>query len=330
MSIDRFDPSSRRSFLRAAGMLAGGALAARYTPAGVVALDAAAARQQAAAGANVLEQRRAQMGAVPIATTKLGDNLVMLSGPGGNVVVLYGADGKVVVDSFVRPAWPKLKSVLDGLNRAPVATLINTHWHFDHTDNNASFHTAGATILAHDNTKKRLSEPHDLLGMHFDPSPADALPNGTFADRRLVQANKEQVAMFYIPPAHTDTDIAVQFRHANVLHLGDVFFNGFYPFIDASTGGNIDGMVVGAERATKLVDSSTKVVPGHGPLGDRAALDRYRTMLSSVREKVFTMKKGGKSLQEVQAAKPTADFDATWGKGMMSANDFVALVFNTL
>ncbi len=326
---DRFDASSRRCFLRAAGVLAGGALATRYAP-GFAPLDAEAAWQQAKTAGNALAERRAQLGATPIETTKLGDNIVMLSGPGGNVVVLYGGDGKVVVDSFVLPAWPKLKSTLDGLNSAPIATLIDTHWHFDHTDNNGHLHTAGATIVAHENTKKRLSEPHDLVGMHFDPAPPDALPTATFADRRMVQANKEQIALFFVPPAHTDTDIVVQFRNANVLHLGDVFFNGFYPFIDASTGGNIDGMISGAERALKLVDSRTRVVPGHGPLGDRAALDRYRTMLATVREKVFALKKSGKSLKEVQAAKPTADFDATWGKRTMGPDDFVALVFNTL
>ena len=319
--------ASRRSFLRTAGVLAGGALAARYASA--AGIDAGAAAMGQAAG-DVLASRRAQMGAAPIETTKLGDNIVMLSGPGGNVVVLYGDDGKIVVDGFVQPAWPKLKSTLDGLHAAPVATLVDTHWHFDHADNNANFHRAGAMILAHENTKTRLSESHDLLGMHFDPAPADALPNGTFADRRLVQANKEQIGLLHVPPAHTDTDVSVHFQHANVLHMGDVFFNGFYPFIDASTGGNIDGMIAGADRAVKLVDSRTKVVPGHGPLGDRAALDRYRTMLSAVRERVMKLKKEGKSLQEVQAAKPTAEFDAAWGKGMLAANDFVALVFNTL
>lgn len=325
------DDFSRRSFLRTTATIGAGALVARYAPSGLIDVEARAAlRQAAAAQKDPLAARRAQMGSAPIQSTQLGSGLVMLSGPGGNVVVLHGSQGKIVVDSFVQPAWPALKSTLDKLPGGALKTLIDTHWHFDHTDNNGNFHQAGATIIAHDNTKKRMTESHDLLGMHFDPSPASALPTETFPDRQLLRANGEEIAMFYVPPAHTDGDIVVQYRNANVLHMGDVFFNGFYPFIDASTGGNIHGMVNGAERALKLTNARTKVVPGHGPLGDRAALDRYRAMLAAVRDTVGKLKGSGQSLEQVQAAKPTAQFDETWGKGMMAPNDFVALVYTTL
>jgi glyoxylase-like metal-dependent hydrolase (beta-lactamase superfamily II) len=175
-----------------------------------------------------------------------------------------------------------------------------------------------------------MSETHDLLGMHFAPSPAAALPTETFASRQLLRASGEEIALFYVPPAHTDTDIVVQYRGANVVHLGDLFFNGFYPFIDAGTGGNINGMVMAAERAMRIVNSKTKVVPGHGPLADHDALNRYRTMLATVRDNVLKLKDSGKSLKQVQAAKPTAKFDEAWGKGMIPPNDFVALVYNTL
>src|SRR5207248_65143 len=129
--------------------------------------EALFAQQASTAPGHAIDQMRAQMAAAPIEMMKLGDNLTLLSGPGGNVVVLTGQDGKIVVDSFVQPVWPKLKQLLDGMGGAPIKTLIDTHWHFDHTDNNASFHQAGAQILAHENTKKRLSETHDMLGMHF-------------------------------------------------------------------------------------------------------------------------------------------------------------------
>jgi len=323
--------SSRRQFLYYAGLCAGGATVLRYAPAGLIATPTYAKMLQAAAvQADPLAAMRAQKGAVPIETTKLGDRLVMLSGPGGNVVVLHGPDGKVVVDSFLLPAWPRLKSTLDALDGGPVKTLIDTHWHFDHVDNNANFHAAGAGVLAHTNTKKRLTESHDLLGMHFDPAPAAALPTDTFTDKRSITVNGEVVALSYVPPAHTDTDIFVHYTKANVLHMGDVFFNGMYPFIDTSTGGNINGMIAGADRALAMTNARTKIVPGHGPLSDHAGLLKYRKVIGTIRDRVRTQKRAKKTLAQVQASKPSAEFDATWGKGMMAPNDFVALVYNTL
>jgi len=323
--------SSRRQFLYCAGLFAGGATVLRYAPRGVIAAPIyAKMRQAAATQADALTAMRAQMGGMPIETTKLADRLVMLSGPGGNVVVLHGPDGKLVVDSFLQPAWPRLKSMLDGLNGGPVKTLIDTHWHFDHSDNNGNFHAAGAAVLAHTNTKKRLMEPHDMVGMHFDPAPAAAWPTDTFTDKRSLTVNGEIVALSYVPPAHTDTDIFVHYAKANVLHMGDVFFNGMYPFIDASTGGNINGMIAGTDRALAMTNARTKIVPGHGPLSDHAGLLRYRKVIGTIRDRVRSQKRAKKTLAQVQASKPSADFDATWGKGMMAPNDFVALVYNTL
>ena len=322
--------SSRRTFFRSAGALAGGALLARYAPAGTAEAVLNATARQAGAQPDPVAAMRAQMGATPIESTALANRLVMLSGPGGNVVVLHGPDGKIVVDSFVQPAWPRLKVLLDGLDDAPVRTLIDTHWHFDHTDNNASFRAAGAGIVAHENTKTRLSQPHDLLGMHFEPSAPAALPTETFGATRDIRTNGQEIHLLKVDSAHTDTDIFVHFATSNVLHMGDLFFNGFYPFIDAGTGGNINGMIDGADRALAMSDATTKIVPGHGPLGDRAALQNYRNMLATVRDRVRAQKHGGKTLADVQAAKPSAEFDAAWGKGMMSADAFIALVFSTL
>ena len=326
MNDRRFD--TRREFLRGTGLLGGAALIASYTP-GVVEAVVAHGRQ-APAPDPLVEKMRAQMGAAPIETTKLAEGVVMLSGPGGNVVVLTGREGKIVVDSFVQPAWPRLKSTLDGLDGSPIKTLIDTHWHFDHADNNANFRAAGAGILAHENTRKRLTETHDVLGMHFEPAPPAALPTETFADRRTVSANGEQIILAHVPPAHTDTDIMVHFTKANVLHMGDLFFNGTYPFIDATTRGNINGMIGGAARALQMVDDRTKIVPGHGPVGDRATLQKYRTMMLTVRDRVRAQKTKGAALEQVQASKPTAEFDTDWGKGMISGDVFVALVYNTL
>jgi cyclase len=310
---------SRRDFLRTAGAFGAAAFAAAYLPA-----------DRLLAQGNSLESMRAQMGATPIQKQALGPGLTLFYGPGGNVVVLQSPVGKYVVDGFVKPAWDKLKAELDALDGSPIKTMIDTHWHFDHADNNANLRNAGASVIAHDNTQKRLMEPHDLIGIHFDPVPSAELPTKTFPSGLTLNATVEQIRLDRVAPAHTDTDIFVYFPKANVLHMGDVFFNGFYPFIDASTGGHIDGMIDGAQAAMKVVNGMTKIVPGHGPVGTRATLEAYAHMLTTIRDKVRALKMSGKSLADVQAAKPSAEFDAAWGKGMMNADSFVALVYGTV
>ena len=314
---------TRRDLLRSS---IGSAIIYPFASRSVPDLLASAGRQ----AADPVAQMRAQMGAQPIVSARLSDSLTLLSGPGGNVVVLNGREGKIVVDSFVQPAFGAFKQALDKMGAAPIRLLIDTHWHMDHTDNNANFRGAGAAILAHVNTKKRLSEAHDVLGMHFPAAPSSALPTQTFLDVRKMQMNGEPLEAGRIPPAHTDTDIYIHFKRSNVLHLGDVFFNGVYPFIDAGTGGHINGQIGGATLALKLADNSTKIVPGHGPLADKAALTAYRDMLVTVRDRVKKLKAGGRSLVEVVAAKPTAEFDAAWGKGMMQPNDFIGIVYSTV
>lgn len=319
---------SRREFLRSAAVIAAaGAVLRRLSPVDAASVEAT---QGGAAPTDAGVALRARMGSLPIAINRLTDRLVMLSGPGGNVVVLYGSDGKLVVDSFMQPAWPQLKSTLDGLAGGATRTLIDTHWHLDHVDNNAHFRETGATVLAHVNTKTRLTQSHDLLGMHFEPVPAAGLPTDTFSDRRSLTMNGELVAVTHVPPAHTDSDLFVHYTRANVLHMGDVFHNGGYPFIDVSTGGNINGLIAGADRALAMTNARTRIVPGHGPLSDHAGLLKYRRVIATIRDRVREMKRGKKTLAQVQAAKPSAQFDAQWGKGMMSPTDFVALVYNTL
>ena len=319
---------TRRQLIRTTMALGGTAFVAHLLPASIG--RAYALARQSAAPVDPLAAARAQMAAAPIEALRLSGALTMLSGPGGNVVVLNGPDGKIVVDTFVQGVWPTLKQALDTMGNAPVTLVIDTHWHFDHADNNESFRSAGAGILAHENTRTRLSQSHDLLGMHFDPASAAALPTDTFTQTRTMQANGERLDLGYIPPAHTDTDIYVHYTSANVLHMGDVFFNGMFPFIDASTGGSIDGTIAGAERMLAMANVTTKIVPGHGPLGNRAALSTYRDVLVDVRARVQKLKGEGRSLQDVVAAKPTADLDATWGQGFMQPDDFVAIVYNTL
>ena len=326
-------PSTRRELLRTGTAFLGAGVVASIAPHNLFAYpQPPLGNAQQAAATDPLTQMRAQMAAIPLETLKLRDNLFMLHGPGGNMVVLNGSDGKILVDSSFSSVAPKLKQSMDALGNAPLKVLINTHWHFDHTDGNQAMHEAGALILAHENTRKRMSTPQTVaaLGMRFDASPAAALPQQTFSDTFKLYFDGEELSLSYVPPAHTDTDIFVHYHQGNVLHMGDLWFNGTYPFIDASTGGNINGMIVGATRGISVADTDTKIVPGHGPMGDKAALTKYRDMLTTVRDRVQTLKSSGKSLPDVIAAKPTADLDDQWGKGFMKSEFFVTIVYQTL
>ena len=324
--------TTRRDMLRDSAVFAGGSFLAQLLPASLLRASAPGYARQAAPASDPVASIRAQMGSAPIQSQKLTDNMTLLSGPGGNVVVLNGPHGKFLIDTFLSPAWPRLQETLGGLGNEALKLVINTHWHFDHTDNNASLHAAGATVLAHENTKKRMSEPHTLpiLNLHFPPSPLEALPQQTFAASHKLQANGETLMLQYIPPAHTDTDIYVHFQQANVIHMGDTFFNGIYPFIDGGTGGKINGMIAAAEKILLVADNHSKIVPGHGPLGNKAELTKFRDMLVTARDRVQKLKSAGKSVDEAVAEKPLVDLDAVWGKGMLNSDLFVQLVYLTL
>jgi cyclase len=275
---------------------------------------------------------RAQVGAAPITTQPLAENLTLLSGPGGNVVVLHGSDGLVVVDTFAAPAWPRLEQSLHAFGAGPVKFVINTHWHFDHTDNNAPLHAAGATVVAHENTRRRMSAPQHItiLDLDFPASPAAALPQRVFKDGYKLEANGERLEVSHVAPAHTDTDVILQFERANLLQAGDVFFNGRYPLIDGSTGGRVDGMIAGCDRLLALAAADTRIVPGHGALATRADLVKYRDMLATAADRVRKLKASGKTLEESIAAKPFTDLDGDWGKGRFKGDDFVKIVYLTL
>ena len=316
---------TRRELLLTGAATVAGAVWTRLVPPGF-------AQQPAPSPAGRLAAFRAQIAASAIKPLKLADNITMLSGPGGNVVVLDGPDGRLVVDTFVRPAWPKLREALASLGNAPVRFVVNTHWHLDHADNNAPLHAMGATVVAHDSTKRRLSEPHHLPFLELDlpPSPPAALPQQTFADSHSLSLGGESVALAHFAPAHTDTDIYVHFQKENVLHVGDIFFNGRYPFIDGSTGGKVNGMIAAADRALSLADRDTKIIPGHGALATKADLATYRDMLASARDRVQKLKAARKSLEQAVAAKPFTDLDPVWGKGRFNGDTFVQIVYTTL
>ncbi len=248
------------------------------------------------------------------------------------MVAQTGSDGKILIDSSFSTAVPAIREALAALSKDPASTLINTHWHYDHTDGNEGMHQAGFKIVAHAQTKVRLSSPQTvkMFNLSLPAAPEGARPVRTFDDTLQLKQNGDTLDLVHFAPAHTDTDIYIHFTKADVLHCGDIFFNGFYPFIDESSGGNITGMVNASQKALSLAGPTTKIVPGHGPLGDKAALQAYHDMLAGIRDKVAALKSSGASEQEAIAKKPTAAWDEAWGKGMLSPDIFTGIVYRTV
>jgi glyoxylase-like metal-dependent hydrolase (beta-lactamase superfamily II) len=307
---------SRRQFLAAGGLIA---VAAGLTPTALFAdsddvLVPGGLKAAATAKITVQALRR---------------NISVLLGVGGNIAVLTGADGKLLVDAEIVTARPHVSAALANINADPIKQLINTHWHFDHTGGNEWLHEAGASILAQENTRKHLSEVTRVEGWKhtFPAAPAGAIPSVVFKDDHTLHANGTTLILKHYLPAHTDSDISVHFAEADVFHTGDTFWNGEYPFIDYSTGGTIDGMIRATEATLAKVTDKMIVIPGHGAVGDKSQLAMYRDVLSGTREKVAALKKQGKSLDEIVAAKPTGATDARWGTGFRSPRDFIGDVF---
>jgi cyclase len=286
----------------------------------------------APAPSNFIQSMRAQGATTPIQTTKLTDTIFLLQGVGSNMVAQIGPDGKLLIDSSVATAAPSILHTLDKLGPRPLKFLINTHWHFDHTDGNAALHLAGAFIIAQENTRVRMSAPQTikLLNLSIPAAPTAALPQLTFPETDKLFVNNDELDLIHAPNAHTDSDIYIRFVNGNVIHTGDLWFNGYYPIIDPDSGGTINGMIRAVDEILGIADDRTKIVPGHGPAGDKRALQKYRDMLSTVANRVEKLKISGQTLQQVIAAKPTADFDAALGHGMMTPELFVTVIYNTL
>jgi cyclase len=272
------------------------------------------------------------MSDVTIESVPLGDGLAMLTGRGGNIGVAFGANGVLLVDDQYAPLTEKIRAAVAKLSDQPIRFVLNTHWHGDHTGGNESFGRAGAVIVAHDNVRTRMSVEQVMAA--FDrtvpASPHAALPVLTFPESVTFHLNGDELHVFHVDPAHTDGDAIVHWKKANVVHMGDTFFNGLYPFIDLSSGGHVDGMVAAGERVLALSNEETRIVPGHGPLADRADLRGYVAMLKTVRGRIAEQVAAGRSLDEILAAKPTADLDAKWGGGFMSPDNFTRFVAMSL
>ena len=271
---------------------------------------------------------------VEIQTQKLSDSTYMLTGAGGNIGLSVGEDAVFVIDDQFAPLAPKIKAAIARITAKPVQFVLNTHFHFDHTGGNEAFGKDGALIVAHDNVRRRLSRDQLIsLVNTTTPQPASpkvALPVITVAGELTFHINGEEVHAFHVPRAHTDGDLVVHFRGSDVVHMGDTFFNGSYPFIDVSSGGSADGIVAAADRVLALATDKTKIIPGHGPLASKADLQAYRDLVATVSQRIRDLRRGGKSDADIRAAKPAADFDDRYGKGFIKPELFVQMMLAAL
>jgi len=269
---------------------------------------------------------------VEIKTEKLSATTYMMVGAGGNLGVSVGEDAVFVIDDQFAPLTPKIAAAIAKLSDKPVKFVINTHWHFDHTGGNENMGKAGALIVAHENVRKRMSTEQfmEFINMRTKAEPKVALPVVTFSSDVTFHLNGDEIYVFHAPRAHTDGDAIVHLRNSNVVHMGDTFFNGMYPFIDTSSGGTVDGVIAAVDRALPLVNDSTKIIPGHGPLATKADLVAYRAMLATIGERIKTQEKAGAKMEDVIASKPTAQFDAAYGKGFLPPDKFVEMLYKNM
>lgn len=253
----------------------------------------------------------------------------VIGGSGGNIAVLSGPDGLLMVDSGLAVSEWKIADALRELEGGHLRFVVNTHWHFDHTDGNGWARAGGATLLAHRNTARHLARAVriDEWDRTFGPVDPSERPDIAISGPTTIELNDETVLVTPYAPAHTDGDLSVHFVKADVLHVGDTWANGFYPFIDHATGGSIDGMIRAAEANLALASEATLVIPGHGAVGHRPDLVAYRDMLVDVRDRVASLKAAGRSIEEAVAARPTAAYDAERGSSLLTPALFTRLVY---
>ena len=267
---------------------------------------------------------------IEIKTTQAAPGIYMLEGAGGNIGVSVGPDGAFVIDDQFAPLSDKILAAIAETSDQPVKFVLNTHWHGDHTGGNAAFADKGAVIVAHDNARKRLKEGLKRKSGDTPPAPAGALPVITFSDEASFFWNGQDIRVRHPAPAHTDGDAIVFFETANVIHMGDVFFNGSYPYIDLESGGDLDGVIAAQEAALALINDDTKIIPGHGALSAKADLGASVAMLKDVRARIIALIDLGKSEDAAIKADPLKDLNQKWGGGFIDGEAMTRTAFKSL
>jgi glyoxylase-like metal-dependent hydrolase (beta-lactamase superfamily II) len=268
----------------------------------------------------------------PIEAQKITDSIYLLSGKGGNIGVSIGEDGTFLIDDKFAPLSDAILEVIKEVGGDTPKFIVNTHFHGDHTGGNENFGKQGSIIVAHQNVRKRLQEDNFIAAFNFSfaAQPKIGLPVVTFADSISFHLNDEQIEVTHIPNSHTDGDSVIYFTKANVLHTGDLLFNGFYPFIDTDHGGSLAGLIAGVESLLTLINDQTVVIPGHGPIGNQQDLMAYHAMLKTANQKLSELRVQGKSVEEVIALKPLASLDKDWAGGIFTSDKWIGLIYPSL
>lgn len=269
---------------------------------------------------------------VVIETTEVANGIYMLVGQGGNIGASIGEDGVFLIDDQFAPLTEKIRNALSAITVQPIKFMINTHWHFDHTGGNENLGNQGVILVAHDNVRKRMSTEGfiEAFNQTIPAAPEIALPSITFSERTTFHLNGQTIEAIHVLNAHTDGDSIIFFREANVIHSGDVFFNGLYPFIDKSSEGSVDGILRAVDLMLSLADNNTRIIPGHGRLGNKRDLNNYRRMLMTIRNRVQTMIDEGKTIDEIIELKPTAEYDEAWGQGFLNPETFLRVLHSVM
>jgi len=274
----------------------------------------------------------AQEQAVEYIATTLSPTVTMIKGRGGNIAVSAGTDGVFIIDDQLKPLTDQLLASIGKVSEQPIRFVINTHYHGDHVGGNETIGKNGAVIIAHDNIRQRMTT--DQFSNFFNENtpawPKDALPVVTFNDRVTLHLNGEAVEVIHVPRGHTDGDSIVYFPDSNVLHMGDIFFNGLYPFIDLDGGGSIQGMIAGVELGISLAGEETQIIAGHGPMSDLPGLQEYLAFLTRARDQVQALIDQGMSLEQAIEQKPTAEWDEILGKVWITPAQLVTFIYNSL
>ncbi|HXM69402.1 MAG TPA: MBL fold metallo-hydrolase [Candidatus Acidoferrum sp.] len=287
---------------------------------------------QVAPGKTVIQKATEQFESSPLTTTSLDKGIWMFSGDGGNVTAITAEGSTLLIDGGIESRVSELNAAVFKATWRPVTQLVNTHWHFDHTGGNVYFGSGGVTIIAQENVKKSLSSAQNVpfVGLRDGRYPSQALPTVTYSNSMTLRQDTQHLTLVNYGPAHTDGDTVIYISPANVAVVGDIFSNRFYPIIDLASQGSIDGMIHSVDQILAKTDEQTKIVPGHGPVATRSDLQNYHDMLVQVRQRIKLLVVAGKTIDEVVAAAPTKDFDAEWGRGYVSSDVFVRMVFTSL